>query len=359
MKFKFLTKSLTAAVFAASVMIPSVSDAYISGNKMLVKYQDFKNAFNQNAGSIGRSLSVSTVSVLDFEKAGNSLRLAIFSPVYPDNVYDMDFDDQEYMNIQDVLYYGQEFDALRHELIAFNESLFTGNVMKFLSETYLSFKYMDEKGDEFIRFMEEVDTGVEKCIKYSATIPEQVGRGKVPQFSDALGYEGSFLFQYTPALSLNFNSVSAMDAHLRKFVSSEYDGLEDSMSKLKAQTAQLREKLEAVHQKTVKAKTPQLQGYTDLYQGFSSYLNSVDALADSISAKWKSRLDTSTVHGRVYTGKMNFPYHHMEPAVTKQRAMYRGSWIKAYSKCVNAFNRGRSAAQQVDKNLGVQINQAR
>ena len=215
---------------------------------------------------------------------------------------------------------------------------------------------MDENGDAFIRIMQETDLGIEKCLKYTDTMVSLMRQGKIPQPMDALSYDGSLLYQNSPQFNYAFNSVSVMDSHLRGFDSSDYDSLETNVENIRTEAGLINDRLEKLYKDITKSKYEQLSGYEALYKAFSGYLKNINTLCDSIQSLWKSRSDTGTTHGKIFTGNIDLKYKHFEPTVTKKRAIYRSQWIKGYAKCVSAFNNARTECRKEDKIKGTEIN---
>ena len=361
MKFKLLLKCFTSAALAAAVMFPATSSATISGSKPLVQYSKLKAVFNEGAASAAHSLEIGkaeTIYAYDVARSKlQGMEYEILPAKIPRNIFEIDFDDNEFNQIQALLFYAEDFIKIQHSLLDLTNRMFeAGSPLKLYSDMFFSFKYMDENGDAFIKIMQETDLGIEKCLKYTDTMVSQMRQGKIPQPMDALSYDGSLLYQNSPQFNYAFNSVSVMDSHLRGFDSSDYDSLETNGENIRTEAGLINDRLEKLYKDITKSKYEQLSGYEALYKAFSGYLKNINTLCDSIQSLWKSRSDTGTTHGKIFTGNIDLKYKHFEPTVTKKRAIYRSQWIKGYAKCVSAFNNARTECRKEDKIKGTEIN---
>ncbi len=358
MIFKTLFSNLAKIFLVSAIVLPLTAQAYDTGKQYYIDYKTFKSVFNQKATQAHDAYRLSNPLVPYYyyvDVLPKLYPIQLFPDKMPHSMYEIDFNDAEYMPIQYLMFNAEDYEKIIQKTTALTEKFFKGDLTKLYNQMYISFKYMDENGEAFINMMEKTDEGVEKCINYSKTMVDSVKDGRVPKPSEALNYQNSDLGLYSPYIASSDNNVSIMQRHLRTFTSSEYNNFENYIEELRHQVKLIQKDLFTLQKKIAAGKEEKLSGYAALDEGIGKYLENIIALCDHAIELWNSRLDKGTIHGRVFTGDLHLKYNHLVLSYNGKAAIYRSPWYKAFAKCVKAFNDARMECRRIDKDKGREI----
>ncbi len=197
------------------------------------------------------------------------------------------------------------------------------------------YSFLDQQ-NEFLTNMSAYDRGIQKCLDMAGDIPS----------ADPKRYANGNQMLIDAKLdsiwhTVYFNKVQVVQSQIRPFnVDPRYKDLDkrikDYIFVFKNNKRLVNEWYAVYASKTVAADK-----FAVMQQAYAEFLDKIVSELEKTAALYESRLDTGTVHGKIITGKIDFPYDNVKLNTGEGGAViYPNPYLKAASECINAFNNG-------------------
>ncbi len=341
MKLTTLTRALclaSAALLAAAVPAKDNEDGS-APKKVYISKQSLINSTDAAGGSIRdsfKSIDISkaesiTKSITSLSNARQTLIKPGMSPTVTENELNRNDDLIEMQNAIDAIF------ALSHHLdvlVSIYQEMVNTKYAVTADEVATNLDYLEKSG-EFAAAMTAFDQGIQKCLDYCAGMENMMYEDVLlpDQLLRETGLEKVWHTTY-------FNTVAAVNGHITPF------NTKDDFLKFAEKTERYIQDLKMLKVRlpewyATASKTLAAHGFTITFDSMNSGIDKLIKQLGEYKALYESRKDKSTVHGTIFTGSMDLPYHHLQPGKGADGgAIYKQKYLSAANKCVTAYNDG-------------------